>query len=96
MNTAQKQRKAKLGKKNPNYRGGTSKASTGYITVPAPERGKGGKRKYQHQVVAKAKKGQVVHHKNKNRADNRPGNLVATKHHRGVKRTLVLDIAKGL
>lgn len=87
--TKQKQRQAKLGNKNPMWghggKGGEAKSSHGYITVPAPGKGKGGKRVYKHQVVAHSKKGQVVHHHNRNRADDRPSNLTATSHHRGVK-----------
>jgi hypothetical protein len=82
-----KARKAKIGKRNPNYKGGKSIDSNGYVTVPAPERGKGGRRKYEHRVKAKAKRGQVVHHKNNAtkgiaaRRDNRVSNLQRTTNH---------------
>lgn len=94
--TYQKQRKAKLGSRNPRWKGGKAKASNGYTTVPAPWKGSGGQREYEHVVKAKPKRGQLIHHKNRNRADNRPSNLLATKRHRGVKKGLAKRIAEEL
>lgn len=43
----------------------------GYIKIKCRD----GKWRYEHRVIAKAKKGQVVHHMNHDGTDNRPENL---------------------
>lgn len=80
----QQLRRQRLGDKNPNYKGGKAMTSDGYVSVPAPERGKGGPRKLLHRVVAKARKGEKVHHKNHKRSDYARSNLKVTKKHPGV------------
>ena len=70
--------------KNPNWRGGRSVASNGYVIVRvgtkhhlADVRGYA----YEHRVVAeqvigrRLRKGELVHHKNGDKQDNRPENL---------------------
>ena len=86
--TRRKQRAAKLGKKNPGWKTGRSIDSNGYATVPAPRKGSGGKRQYEHIVKARPKRGEVVHHKNRNRADNRRDNLQRTRKHPGGKQRI--------
>ncbi len=95
MNTKQKQRKAKLGKRNPRWKGGKAKSSGGYITLASGKPG-GNDRPYEHDVIAKVKKGQVAHHKNKNRADNSRRNLQATRRHRGIKKGIAKKVAEPL
>ena len=79
--TRAKQRRAQIGRRNSNWRGGRSVDSNGYVTVPRGKRG--GAREYEHIVKARSKRGQRVHHRNANRADNSRGNIVATRRHRG-------------
>lgn len=77
---------SKRGSKNGRWRGGKSKATNGYITVPAPELGPGGRRKYAHRAKTGAPRAAVVHHKNHKRSDNRRSNLVVTRKHPGAGR----------
>lgn len=84
--TRRKQRAAKLGRKNPNYKTGKSTDSNGYVTIPAPRKGSGGKRQYEHIAKAKPKRGQVAHHKDRDRSNNRRSNLQPTRKHPGGKR----------
>lgn len=79
--TKAKLRHKRLGSANPNWKGGESKDSNGYITVPAPERGKGGQREYKHRKVTHAKQGIPVHHVNHKRDDNSKGNLKPKRNH---------------
>lgn len=84
MNTKAKQRKAKLGTKNPNWGNGKSR-ERGYETVPAPWKGKGGRREYVHRIKTGARKGEAVHHKDKQRSHNTNSNLQRTTNHPGRK-----------
>lgn len=93
------------GASNPMWRGGRSVASNGYVLIRvgidhhlADVRGYA----YEHRVVAeqhlgrKLKPGEVVHHKNHNKQDNRPENLEVHKsiaHHFVEHRTIT---GKGL
>ena len=77
----EKLRAKRIGKQNPNDKGGKSIDSNGYVTLPAPERGKGGQRKYEHRVKAHAKRGVPVHHVDRNRSNNSRGNLENKKNH---------------
>lgn len=71
------------GKRNPNWCGGRSIASTGYVLVRMPGHPLADVRGYvyEHRLVAMQmlgrplRKGEVVHHKNGNKTDNRPENL---------------------
>ena len=74
-----KMRNKRLGSDNPNWKGGESIDSNGYVTVPNGS--KGGGRDYEHRVKTHAKRGVPVHHKNHNRADNSPDNLEPKKNH---------------
>ena len=60
-----------------------------------------GKKVYSHRIITRAMPGQVVHHKNHNRADNSPDNLLIfssqgehVKHHRMASRRGTLDLKK--
>jgi hypothetical protein len=84
---------------NPNWKGGRTIASNGYVLLRvgvdhhlADVRGYA----YEHRVVAEHKvgrrlrKGEIVHHLNGDKTDNRQDNLVITKsirHHRSQHRT---------
>ena len=78
------------GAKNPMWKGGRTIAQHGYVLVRvgkshrlADVRGYA----YEHRVVAEEmlkrplRKGEVVHHKNGNKMDNRPENLMVVKSH---------------
>ncbi len=79
-------RRQRIGKVNPNWKGGRAHTSDGYWSVPeTPAKSRGGKRRLEHRVKAKAKRGTAVHHVDRNRANNRRGNLKVTTKHPGVK-----------
>ena len=69
------------------WRGGKSKTSTGYIEVYMPNHPRANKRGrvYEHLLVweathgRKLRKGEIVHHLNGIKTDNRPENLIALK-----------------
>jgi hypothetical protein len=69
--------------KNPNWKGGRTETSHGYVLVKRPEHPDSDTRGYvyEHRLVAEEKLGrrlgddEQVHHKNGDRADNRPENL---------------------
>lgn len=82
--TRAKQRAKKLGKLNPNFIAGISH-ERGYLTVPAPQKGPGGRREYLHRVVTHAPKGTAVHHVDHKRGNDKPGNLQVTTKHPGRK-----------
>jgi len=64
---------ARKGRPNPNRIpvGGKTFTSQGYIKVRMPD----GSWEYEHRIVAKAGPGQVTHHRNGMKDDNRPENL---------------------
>jgi hypothetical protein len=72
--------------KNPNWRGGRSIASNGYVLLKRPEHPAADIRGYvyEHRLVAEQmigrplRPGEVPHHKNHDKTDNRPENLEVT------------------
>jgi hypothetical protein len=95
---------AQTGRKNPNWKGGRSIASNGYVLIRvgvghhlADVRGYA----YEHRIVAeeklgrRLKKGEIPHHINGNKQDNRPENIEIknSHHHHAVEhRTLRFDL----
>lgn|SRR5574343_115405 len=80
----EKRRRAQLGKRNSNYRGGRNKRPDGYVTVPTGKRG--GTQSLEHRVITNAVKGEAVHHKRggkANKSNNSPSNLKRTRNHPG-------------
>jgi len=71
-----------VGDRNPNWQGGRSRDAAGYITLRF-----NGKEIREHRVIAERLIGrplsneEVVHHKNGNRADNRPENIEICQSH---------------
>lgn len=80
---AKTKRENRKGKNNPNWRGGLSLDENGYYTVPFGDAD--GARKYQHRVKTGAGKGEAVHHRDRDRANNSASNLKRTKKHPGRK-----------
>lgn len=87
------------GKNNPNWKGGRTIASNGYVLILRPEHPDADVRGYiyEHRLVAEKKlgrrlrKGEQVHHVNKNKTDNRPKNIEVAEsfaHHRVYHRKL--------
>jgi hypothetical protein len=66
-------RKGRKGELHPNWMplGSRSLSSHGYVKVKT-ERGW----EYEHRVIVGAEPGQVVHHENEDKTDNRPENLI--------------------
>jgi hypothetical protein len=78
-------RQQRIGSANPNWKGGRARTSDGYWSVPeTPAKSKGGKRRLEHRVKAKARKGQKTHHVDHNRGNNAPSNLQNKTKHPGV------------
>jgi hypothetical protein len=92
------------GPDNPNWKGGRTIASNGYVLIKAPWHPDADVRGYvyEHRLVAESKlkrrlrPGEEVHHDNEIKTDNRPENLIVTagraehaRHHR--KRTDLRD-----
>lgn len=73
----------KRGEKNGNWKGGRYISSAGYVYVKLPD----GSYEYEHRVVAEKKlgrpltEGEVVHHKNGDKSDNRQENLAVMASH---------------
>lgn len=78
------QRSRQTGPQNPNWKGGRSVASNGYVLVKAPNHPRADSRGYvyEHIIVAERKLGRAllpgeeVHHDNERKTDNRPSNLI--------------------
>lgn len=66
-------KKALLGERHPNWKpvGTRSRSRHGYVKIKVGEKNW----PYEHRIVAKAKCGEVVHHRNEVRTDNRRRNL---------------------
>lgn len=72
------------GARNPNWKGGRTVASNGYVLVKMPEHPRADSRGYvyEHIIVAEQKlgrplaPGEEVHHDNECKTDNRPENLI--------------------
>lgn len=90
--------KVGFGPKNPNWKGGKSIASNGYVLIKNPGHPLADVRGYvyEHRLVAQEKagrplvKGEIAHHRNEIKADNAPTNieLCATQwEHRALHRT---------
>jgi len=76
------------GKRNPNWRGGRGVSSHGYVLVNVGKRrpdGRGSRYQYEHRLVAEdvlgrsLLHGEIVHHKNGDKQDNRPENIVVVR-----------------
>ena len=75
--------RSQIGSRNPSFTGGRHMADTGYVRVLAPERTDADTRGYvfEHRLVAEQtigrplRQGEVVHHINQIKHDNRPENL---------------------
>ena len=85
------------GKDNPNWKGGKYKKREGYVMVLSGKR----KYKYEHQIVIEQTlgrpllPGEVVHHINGGRSDNRPENLeVFSSHSEHMKRHMTSEKAR--
>jgi hypothetical protein len=74
---------SQIGSSNPSFTGGRHKADTGYIRVLAPDHHESDSRGYvfEHRLIAeqtigrRLRSGEVVHHLNQIKHDNRPENL---------------------
>ena len=88
---------AQSGERNPNWKGGRSVASNGYVLIKAPWHPLADVRGYvyEHRLVAEQAlgrplaEGEIVHHKNHEKQDNRAENLevvASIAHHRAEHR----------
>jgi len=72
----------KIGKESPSYKGGRNTAPSGYIRILVPGMGR---YRFEHRIRMekflgrKLRKGEIVHHINGNRRDNRISNLLLMK-----------------
>ena len=103
-------RTARMGAKNPCWRGGRKKAGSGYVTVLSPSHPLADKRGYvpEHRLVMERHIGrtllrsEVVHHINGINDDNRIENLMLfsnngqhTAHHNAIKRSIGVSVESG-
>lgn len=83
--------------KNPNWKGGKSHDAAGYVKINVTN----GKQRREHRIVAEQMlgrpllPGEVVHHKNGVRSDNRPENLeIHSSHSEHMKHHMTGDEAR--